>query len=451
MTAASRPTLKALPPNPVIPQPSPPSRIAAQNVSRRWAIASAILLGFGGLSLIPIPESATGDAVITTPPDARQTITMPEAATVKAIYVRQNDRVRPGQLLAELSSPQLEQQLLELDRTLADAQAELAASQQKYQLALRQQDETQLQQRTQHQRVDRLQQELRQLETGIAPPQIRQLESQRTEKQSQLAGYIAQLAIVNAELNRYEGLLQQGAIALGQLDAPKRQQAQLTSQINATQAQMQTIEQQIAGVQKDLNDELQDQRQPELERAIAAVSTAQQETTTILAAVQKWQQQSTHLQTQKQQLLQRQEALKLRANVAGIVITPDLDLLNHQKLAEGKELVTIADPQKATASVELQQADGDRVKVGMPVTFRLRDSDLQGFAATVQEISPIVVSDPEQTQKAATLRVRFTFNHPNQNFSFGTKGYAHIHVGQTSLYQRSQQEFFKLFPVGRFI
>lgn len=449
---AARPPLQVVPPSATTTSTAPSTLARTSRSYRSWWIAGAIVLGVGAIGLFPVSDSVSGDAAINATPGARQIIAMPEAATVKAISVRMNDRVTAGQVIAELDSYELEQQLLDIDRKLAEAQAERETARQQFNLALSRQIEAQTKVQASTQRATRLQQELGQWAAGSVPPRIRQLQSEQTERQSQINGLHAQLAIINTELDRNAGLVDQGILAVSRLDEPKRQQAALLSQIASTQAQIQTLNEQIAAMQKTMQDEWSDQRQPDVAAAIAAVNSAQQEVIGTQSLVQRWERQLPLLQAQRQQLLQRQETLRLRASVTGTVITPDLDLLLHQKLAEGKELLTIADATQPTAVVELPQVDASRVRVGMPVTFRLQDGDLQGFNAKVQEIPPIVMPDqPQQPQQKAMVKVRIVFDDAKQSFAFGTKGYGHIQIGQRPLYQKVQQELLKLFPVGRFV
>jgi multidrug resistance efflux pump len=458
----SRPNLKVVTPLPSAtatlasdqaqsPAPLNTPTTASSPSHRHWITAGIVIVGLCGLGWLPIPNSVTGDASINTRPEARQVVAIPEAATVKAMYVRLNDRVQSGQVIAELSSYNLEQQLLEVERRLTEAYAERETAQQQMNLALSRQVEARIRVQSNLQKVARLQRELRQMDAANYPPQIRQLQQQQSERQREIEGWQAQLDSLNAQLARDEQLVQEGALPASRLDEPKRQQIILNSRIRATEAQIQSLDEQIAAMQKEVQEELQEQRQPEVDLALSALNSAEQEVTSALAVVKKWEQQLPLLREQQQQLLQRQAQLKLHATVAGTVITPDLDLLVNQKLEEGKELLTIADATQPTAVVELSQVDANRVRVGMPVTFRLQYADLQGYSAKVQEIPPILTTEqPQQPQQKATVKVRIVFDDANQSFSFGTKGYAHIQLGQIHLYQKIQQELLKLFPLGRF-
>jgi multidrug efflux pump subunit AcrA (membrane-fusion protein) len=454
--SSPRPDLKVVSPPPSPTSPTSPTSPAPSDspspaFPKRLAIAGAISLSLVGIGLIPLPDTVTGDATIHSTPKQRQVVTLPEPAIIRTLYVQQNDTVRVGQLLAELASPDLNQQLIEIDRKLAEAQAERATAQQ--QLNLARSKHSGIRTRANHQsaRATRLHQELGQLNSGQAPPQIRQLQSEQTEKASQIQGLQGQLAIVEAQIARYQELVTAGAMPLAQLNDLQRQQISLTSQINTLQAQTQTLTEQIATTGKTLQEEWSERQLPEVDEALSSLDAIQQEIGVATALVQKWEYQLPLLEQQKQKLLERQDRLTLRANVAGVIITPDLDVMHGQRMAEGKEILTIAGVSEPTAIVELSQSDASRIKVGMPVTFRLQDGDLQGFNAIVQDIPPIMAPEnPQQVQQKAMVKVRVRFVGTPPAFTFGTQGYAHVQIGQLRLYQKVQRELLKLFPVGKF-
>jgi multidrug efflux pump subunit AcrA (membrane-fusion protein) len=408
----------------------------------------SIVLGIGAISLIPIPNNITGDASINSTPGARQVVTMPESGLVKAIRVKLNQQVVPGQIIAELSSSELDRQRLEVDRRLAEAISERDVAQQQLNLALGRQAEISTRVDASAQTAARMQQDL----TSSNTPRIRQFQQQQTERQREITGLQTQLSIVNAQIERESVLVKEGALPLSRLDQPRREQAALQTQIAAAQAQIAQLDEQIATTTKDLRDELSDLRQPEVNAAIAALNSAGQEIGSMQVLIQKWERQIPLLLAEKQQLSDRAAQLTLKASVAGTITTADLDLLQGQRLPEGKEVLTISDAKQQTAMIELPQSDAYRVRVGMPVTFRLQDGDLQGFDATILEIPPAISPDnPQKPQQKPIVKVRIGFAAQTPEFTLGTQGYAHVRLGSIPLYQKVGYELQKLIPTGRFL
>ncbi len=418
--------------------------------SRRWTIVSVMVLGVVGIGLIPLADTVTGEATILSAPGERQVITTQRAARVRAIYVRQNDWVRKGQLLAELVSDDLEQTRMEGQRKLAEARSERETARQYLALTIQKGEGAQLQRQSSALRAAQLQAEVDGLTTGNPSPRIRQLQGQQQEKERQIQGIAAQLQIMQAQLERYQGLVQAGALPLVKLDELRREMISLQTQQNTLEAQIQTLDHQVATTQKEMTDELQGRRQPEVAATQVALRMGHQEVEAARATLQKWTAQVQSLEVQAQHLQRQADGLKLRATVAGVVMTGDLDLLEGQQLPEGKEILTLAQTTQPTLRVELPQSEARRVRSGMAVTFRPQDGGLEGYEGKVLAVPPVTTPPNEaQPQQKAMVGVNVRLEE-GQPLTLGTKGYAHVQLGQTCLYQKIGREVLKLIPLGRF-
>ncbi len=176
------------------------SKLTLPRIPRRAIWIGSILLGVGALSLIPIPNTITGNASINSTPGARQAVTMPESGLVKTIWVHLNDSVKAGQVVAELSSSELDRQRLDVERKLAEAISERETAQQQLNLALSRRGEIETRVQATSQTAARMQQELGQLSAGQEPPRIRQFQQQQSERQREIVGLQTQLDIVNAQI-----------------------------------------------------------------------------------------------------------------------------------------------------------------------------------------------------------------------------------------------------------
>lgn len=107
------------------------------------------------------------------------------------------------------------------------------------------------------------------------------------------------------------------------------------------------------------------------------------------------------------------------------------------------------DLSQLTVSVQIRPVVAPHVKPGVKVTFRPQGTGLLEFTGTVPavDIAPVVQSDTAQ-QPSVTVRV--ALNQRDNLLRPGLQGYAHIEAEQMRLYQKWQQEFVKLVPIGKF-
>lgn len=433
-------------PNPIPVQPPVEKTNSGSKTLVKIAVAGLIVAGLSYVALQPVSHSVSGEATIESTPGQRQAVTMPESGEVKKIYVRLNDKVRVGQPIVELHSDELNRQADELNSRLIQVKSEQESAQAK--LIVSQSNREQLAIRLQNRRflVQKLQREI----IDNQQPRIRELESAKSEKQTAIEGLKIQRATLNEQLLRYQPLYQAGALPLDRMTELRLKLGEISTQIVQTQYQVKAIDAQIALVKKQEIDELQEKRQPEVDDADAAMNSAQKEIQKVAADVEMYSRQIPLLESQIQKLQVRRDKLTVYANKSGIVITPDLDILEGQKLAEGKDVLTIADDTKKSAVIELTQEDYKLVRRGMPVVFRPLDAEFNGYKAVVEELPPTVSFDPTQQKRTVKVRLKFEDENAVSELMLGTLGNAHIEVERMRVGEKVSREFLKLFPVGKF-
>lgn len=123
---------------------------------------------------------------------------------ITAIYVEQGDRVGDGQVIARMKSSNVEAEI-------AQAQA----------------------------RVAQLEANLAELRAGSRPEEIARAESQVRQAEAQVADAQARLKLAEDRVSRNQGLYDEGAIALDDLDASVQEQQRARASLSQTQAGVQ--------------------------------------------------------------------------------------------------------------------------------------------------------------------------------------------------------------------
>lgn len=413
---------------------------------RKWVTLGIIAVVLGGVGYMPLSHSVSGEATVESSPEYRQAITMPESATIQKIYVRQGDKVRIGQPVIELHSDDLEKQIAETNRQITQFTTEKEAAQRQLNFVSSNRDRALTKYNNALQRAARAKQEI----ASNQQPRIWQLQNIKAEKQALISGLQTQLNFLQKRYNRYEKLRQLGGFSEdGMTDLIIKRQEFIT-QIGQAKYQIAQVDAQIADAQKQKSDELLDLRQPEVEDAAAAVQSANSEIQKAEADINKYSQQVPQLEAMKQKLLERKQKLTIYATKSGVIIDPELDLLENQKLPEGKPILTIADPSHPTAIAELTQEDYHLVKPGMRVIFRPQDAKMSEYKVIVEALPPTVSFDREQQKRTVKVKLKFENEATAAQLMLGTRGNAHIQVEEMRVYQKLQREFLKVIPVHKF-
>lgn len=434
--------------NPPIESPSNVTASPSDSSQKHPWLILGVLVAIGGLGFLSVPQSVTGNAEITSTPNARQTVTMPMAGRVE-ILVPPNHSVERNQPIALVKSEDFNKDLAEVTQKFEQVQSEVGLSQQQLGPIQSQFQEALAREAASRQKTDFLQQQLSQLSQGTLPPQMQELERGQAGIKSEIAGLQSELNFVSERLRRYESLSQMGAIPRNHVEDLQQKQSILQEQIREKNHQVEAKTAQIATVKQNLEQQLR-QQQAENAQMVAAVQSAMQQVKQAAANVKIRQQVAAGMTQEFKRIQNRQQDLVVRAQTAGTVVTPDLDQLNNQFLAAGSKVLEIVDLQQLTVTVLVKPEDAPLVHVGDKVTFRPQGMGLNSYTGTVQskDIDPVVQSDG--VQHPPTVAVRVSLNQGDNLLRPGMPGYAHIEAEPLRLYQKVQREFVKLVPVGKF-
>jgi multidrug resistance efflux pump len=263
---------------------------------------------------------------------------------------------------------------------------------------------------------------------GRSAPEVQAL----IVEQQRLRGQLQESEI---QVQRYQALYDQGAIALMNLEERQTQYRNVERDLAAKTEQVEYAKQQ-------LSDSAQD------EESSALVQNVSVNAATMIAGstqqITAYQETLTILEKRRQELLRSKAGLTLKATTSGTVITSDLDLLVGQEIRPDTALLQIANLQQLTANVQVKEEDLDYVQSGASVTFRPNQAKLNPYAARVEDVLYNVQTDDTKQQRVATVRV--VIENPDGRLRPGSSGYARIFSEWIPLYQRVGREVLKLVP-----
>ncbi len=422
-------------PAPPTPQPEEPQeeQPLISRTHRKWLMAGAIILGLVGLGFIPITNYVTGETRIASTLKSRQLVTMPVSGTVR-IPVDANDEVKPGDLVLQILSDDLDNQLADANITLEQQKAALREAEQQFQLAQKRYAEAVATARMSQQRAIQLNADTRGIASGTPPPLIQQL-------QQELRGLSVKASKQKEQLARYQSIAAEGAIALDAL-------TRLEIAIAETEMLIHSKREQIAAASKRVTEE-SDQQNADVFRMVTGVRSAEEQIRAARTSIEN-QRLLVKSQTLKwQQLVAQKRRLTVTATTAGIVTTSDLGQYDGRYLPSGTEVMEIADLGKLTAKVQVLQEDASLIQAGDSVTFHARGDDTRPYKAVVQSKDISVIVQENETKPRPTLLVKILIDNDEDRLRPGVQGYAHINTGKMPLYRKLRHEFLKLVPISK--
>lgn len=500
----SQPRLKVVPPvvqdTPVAKPPEAPSPVSqpAPKTSNSLIIWGIVILGIGGIAMIPINPRLSGETTITSTAGERQAITMPQGG-VLMLSVRPNQVVNPGELLGTISSPELEKQIADTEQKLAEGKTALSAAQQQLIIAQTKLEIAKTLEENAQQFFDKKQAELNAAISKEGLPKIRGIqeeqegieheivgveyqvngieneingiESEIEKVNINIQGLKNQLTIVEGELNRRRPLKEEGALGASAVVEYEKEFEELTSKILQEEQQIETYLQQInqkrnqilqiqqLQVQKhqtieakseqineiaQLSQENLDQAQFQVQQRMAETVSSQKEVDAALTEILNQEKLVTQQEAELKRLQEQKQQLTLKATIAGTVTTSDLDLSNNRTLEAGKEILNIVNLSQLTGLAEIRQEDIDLINQDSPVIFKPRQAKFHQYQAKIENIQPVIQFD--ESKQKSVLKIKLSIDNADQKLQPGLIGESHFKTSQMRVYQVIQRELFKLFP-----
>lgn len=416
-------------------QPSQPTPAKSKSFPTGWVIFAGIVVVVGAISQIRVSPSVRAEAWLNPSPAARRVIHTEIPGTIKEMLVEVNDPIEVGDPIALVESQQMEEKIDQ--GTVAVKEAEMSqetARQQVYTAQMRL-NQAQQQLAFSQQRVGQLQAEIDAMAAGTPPLHILGYQ----EKIASLEGAIASLDDTIANLTP---LVEVGAYASERLNETKRQKLTLQGQIGEIQAA-------IGMAKRRLYDELA-VKQDEMNRLQTSVLVAQQDYESAKILFERRQPVTQQVEDNHKKILTlHKNNTVLRSPLDGIVVTPDLYLLEGKTLPEGEAVLEIADTSQLVAVIEVRQEDRDLIQAGAIVKFNPPEPGLKSFTTEIREILSVLERD-EQLGKS-TVRVIADIDTTDKNLQPGAKVYARIESPQKiPLYEQARRELLNLFKVRKY-
>ncbi|MFW5666933.1 MAG: efflux RND transporter periplasmic adaptor subunit [Coleofasciculus sp.] len=431
-----KPSLQVVPPKtqPTPAEPSTQKTTKSTLPLKRIAILLTIATSLGVISVIPTSFEVGGSVELETREGARAIVRTPIAGVITDIYVQPGETVQPGQILAQLSSLELDREIATIEQQLVQAHQVLDTAQKQRIRAEAQLVEVQAVAEAMMAKTRRESLRAKALTQGQLTPEIQVLNTQRQRLQERIPE-------LQEKLQRYHQLYEQGAISRNRRD-------EVESELHNIESNLVAKTQEIAAAKQNQTDTASD-LQTETASQFAAIDAsemiaqAESQMITQQQAIATLKNRLSELKTYKQNLT-------LRSPIAGVILTNDLDLRQNQELKPTEDfLLEIAELSSLTATVDIKEEDLEYVENHKPVTFRPRQAKLRPYTATVQRILPKIQHEPSQPQPIA--QVEIVVDNSDGKLYPGATGYAKIYSERIPLYQRLGRELMRLVPLERFL
>ena len=428
--------LKVNSPSPVAPPVEAlPTRLPAPTVaqpkSRKGLIAGTIALSLVGIGMIPTNFEVGGAVKLQAKQGNQRSVTAPFEGVIERIApnIQPGVEVQQGQPIAYLRSRKLEQEIAQVQQELITAQQQLEEQRHRF-LQAQARVQTEI---AQGQALAEQAQLATELAQYAVPSQVQEIEAKVHAKQ-------ADLAFADKELQRYEALASQGAIARVERDRRQRER-------NAIAEDMQVLHSSLAVTQQKLTNDV---RGTEIQISKQSAVIAAEQKTAAEQQSAALGNRAIHLQQRLAKLQQDQKSLALVAPISGVVISLGFDLKVGKELKpeQPEGLLTIANLKDGlTGTVAIEEQDAGTIRQDQPVRLRLTSNKLTQVNAKVVGIIPNV--DTDQTQQKHTVPVLIRVDNPDGQLANNSSGFAYVHSKQVRLYERVWREAVRLFAWER--
>ncbi|HEY9886432.1 MAG TPA: efflux RND transporter periplasmic adaptor subunit [Vampirovibrionales bacterium] len=388
--------------------------------------------------LLPMPKQVGGDVEISGAPSINQALIRPTVnGTLEKFIAKTNEKVSKGEAIAILRNWEIEEKILEgekqvarLGSSLGPLSAQVQVAQEEYDRAyaefLRQQSESQF-----------IQKQFSMLRTKQDPPKIKA--SRKELEQTKLQ---AESLSQKAALHKY--LSDQGVYPRQSALQTAYEAASAVKQVESMEAQLDSQEAELT--QRALEDV------PRLYEVKKSANANFQRLEATRRELEANQSQLEEAERQLEIYKREREALTLRSPIDGVVLTLKTEMLVGQNFNKGDIVATVANTQKASASLQLPEEDRTFVKNGQRITFRIRAVNDRVFEGTVEKIAPITSETGDESNRRRIWEITSTINNPQGDLRPGMTGYARVHTGHWNPFIfLAWDEVYKAFRLDRYM
>jgi multidrug resistance efflux pump len=367
----------------------------ASRVSRAPLVLLGMALAVGG-AFLPWELKVSGDFTIL--PNKKVAVNPEIEGTLKSIKVDEGDRVKSGDVLAEIQN-------LELQNSLEETKGELAAKSADLALLMA------------GSRPEEIERARRQVETKRAELLgVSRVQQERAVLQEAVERKQAELDNALKNYERSRKLLDDGLIARNEVERDQTTYAVRLKELSEARGQLRVLDERIDRT-RDIKGKELAQSQSELQILLAG--SRKEAIRAVEAEVGKLQ--------EKLKILTRQvDQLTIRSPMDGVVATPYLRNRIGEYLREGSVLCEIVSAGNVIVDMPVPEKEIADVHPGYPIVMKVRGYPKLDFRAEVKSLSPVaVVSGMERK-----VVVQGELSNPDGILRAGMTGVGKIHCGQ---------------------
>ena len=376
-----------------------------------WLVGIASVVG--GPFLLPVKHYCNGDFEVR--PGMRHEIHAAVSGFIQRIAIEEGSHVAVGDVLVELSSPDLHHQINSKESELREVSANL----QKLKLGARSEEVHE-----QQKRIERLR--------AWCLGGERDLENSRRANEQELVALAkrvdqaqTQLDFAKKSYTQSQTLFQAKALAGAQLRSEKTNVDVLESQLAQAEAERRVRE--VNGVQaaaSELDRRRQELADAEAKLTLLQAGTRQEEISAEEARRDRVQQEITFLKAQTEKLV-------VRSTVAGVVATPHMHEKSGQMVVPGSVICSVEDTSRSCIEIAVSEDDVNGLTSGQPVILKARSLPFDTFNATVERVAPSTVR--QESKQRTVVVVHCHLENQAGQLKSGMTGFGRILRGWNSL------------------
>ena len=376
-----------------------------------WLLGGAAIPAV--LFIVPVKHYATGDFEVR--PGDRHEIHAPVTGFISRILIEEGSRVKKGDPLVQLKSPDLETQISTKEAELRGVEANLG----KLRLGPRPEQLTAVRDKAArlrtwvklgHQELERAREAYKQELQAI---------DQRIERTK------TQWEFAKQNYAESEKLFRLKALAGVQLKSEQLQLSVLSSQIAEAEADRRVKEANgLRNVEAEISRREQELADAESQLDLLQAGTRPEE---IAAEVARQEQ----LQEQLRFLNSQQEKLIVRSTVSGVVATPRMHEKIGQLATQGLTICAIENGSKSRVEIAVGEDDVLGVTSGQQVILKARALPFDTFEATVEHIA--TAATQQSPKQRNVLVVHCELNNQDGRLHSGMTGFGRIFRGNRTL------------------
>lgn len=402
-------------------QTQPDSQNPPKKFNPRLAIPIVLVIGAIGYGIWTIlPKPAETVLHISGRLESDETdIGAKTGGRVAAIFVREGDPVKKGQVIIEIEDEEIPAQLSGLNAQIESARQEEVQAKEEVAVAESRIREATLNlQQSEGDAVGRIDQA--QFTVSATKSDLRQAEAQVKQSEAQLQQSRAELKLAKIERDRYAELVNEGAVNQQQYDQKQTTLSTATANVDTAEAKLvasraavkassdrfraaqgSSIQVQSTGLNPDI-------RNAQLDTYYLQRSQAQAK---LIASQSK----VKNAQSARDQIQKRLDSFKVKSPIDGIVQSRPLE--SGAVVATGKTLLTVLDPSQVYLRGYIPEGQIGKIRVGQTARVFLDSSPNKPFIAHVSQIDTKASFTPEniyfkQDRVKQVFGIKLAINQP---------------------------------------